>query len=129
MIPKPTGTKYVRHTFTDGELLEISRRMAQSQAQIREREDELKTAASTIKAEIAELEARMSQCGEYLRSGYMMKPKECYLEYSKTTVKYVDKETGEIIEERPMTEDEQLQLTGQRTDAEVLIRRDNDEGE
>jgi hypothetical protein len=98
--------------------------MAQAQAQIREREDELKTVSSTIRAEIAELEAQMSQRGEKLRSGYTMMAKECYLEYTKTTVKYVDKETGEILEERPLTEDEQLQLTGERTDAEKLIRRD-----
>ena len=36
----------------------------------------------------------------------------------------VDKDTGEILEERPMTQEEQLQLTEHRTDAETLIRQD-----
>ncbi len=34
----------------------------------------------------------------------------------------VIKDTGEILEERPMTQDEQLRLGGVRMDAEQVIR-------
>ena len=38
-------------------------------------------------------------------------------------MKYVDKETGEILEERSMTQDEQLRLSDVRIDAEDIIRQ------
>ena len=109
-----TETKYVKHTFTDAELLVISRKMANAHNVIREKDDILKSFASTIKADIAQQEAVIHQCSEYIRTGYEMKQKECNLKYEveNCMVKYIDKDTGEVIETRPMSEDEQLNLAG-----------------
>lgn len=52
-----------------------------------------------------------------------MRPREADVNYEKGIVKFLDKETGEIIEERPMTQDEQLRLNSIATDAEKIIRQ------
>ena len=87
----------------------------------------MQKSSEEIKAEIAEQEGIMNKCAEKLRSGYEMRSRQCNVTYDKNIVKYIDKETGEVLEERPMTEDEQLRLTGQRIDAEQIIRQAREE--
>ncbi len=43
-----------------------------------------------------------------------MRPVEANVTYEKGVVKYVDKDTGEILEERPMTQEEQMRLTDEK---------------
>jgi hypothetical protein len=118
-----TQTIYVKYTFTDKESLDLSRKMARAEAAINEKMDELKSVSTTIKADIAVQEGILHSCAEKLRSGYEMRPREAELKYEKGVVKFIDKETGEVLEERPMTQDEQLGLTSKRTDAETIIRQ------
>ncbi len=125
-----TKTLWQRHTFTDKERLQLASQMAQAEAVIRAKKDELKSISDSIKADISAQEAIMHSCGEKLRSGFAEVPKQCDVSYVKGIVKYIDKDTGEILEERPMTEAEQLELSDHREDAENLIRRDrqNEDG-
>jgi hypothetical protein len=116
-------TRYVKHIFCDKELLELSRKMTGALSCIEEKADELKTASASIKAEIAEQEAILHGCADKLKTGYDMRPRQCTVTYENNNVRYIDKETGEILEEHPMTEDEQLRLTGVRIDAEDIIRQ------
>lgn len=122
-----TETIYVKYVFTDKELLEMSRRMARAEAAINEKMDELKSVSTTIKADIATQEGILHSCAEKLRSGYEMRLKEVEVKYEKGIVKYVDKDSGEILEERPMTQEEQLRLSGTRIDADKIIRESSKE--
>ena len=120
-------TVWVKHVLTDGETIDLAQKMARAEATIAEKSDTLRSVMSAIKAEITTQEGILHSCAERLRSGYEMRPKEADLKYESGIVKYVDKETGEIIQERPMTKDEQLKLTGKVTDAEDIIRQASEE--
>ncbi len=123
-----TETIYVKHQFSSEENLILAQKMARAEATIREKEDTLKSVATTIKAEIATEEGILHSCAEKLRSGYEMRPRECNLKYEQGLVVYVDKETGEILEKRSMTQEEQLRLSGTAVDAEQVIRQAREEG-
>jgi len=122
-------TIYVKHIFTDKEQLELARKMARAEAVINEKTDELKSATTAIKADIAIQEGILHSSSEKLRSGYEMRQREAQVLYKDGIAKFLDKETGEVLEERPLTEDEQLRLTGKRVDAEELVRQDEDDNE
>ena len=127
MVRNLTETVWVKHEFNDGESMELGRRMAMAESLIAEKSDTLKSVTTAIKAEIAAQEEILHSCAEKLRSGYEMRPQEADVKYESGVVKYVDKDTGEILKERPMTKDEQLKLTEQATDAEDIIREASEE--
>lgn len=108
-----TETKYAKHEFTTAEIMRIGQDLAQAEAKKRERQDTLKSVSSSIKAEIDAEDAVMHKCGEKIRSGYEMRPHECKVEYlaDDMKVRYIDVETGEIIEERLMSKEEQMKLS------------------
>lgn len=124
-----TETIYTKHVFTDKEQLELARKMARAEAVISEKTDELKSATTTIKADIAIQEGILHSSSEKLRSGYEMRQREALVVYKDGIAKFLDKETGELLEERPLSEDEQLRLTGKRVDAEKLVRQDEEDSE
>lgn len=126
-----TQTIYVKYTFNDKELLELSRKMAGAEAAIDRKMEELKSVSTTIKADIAVQEGILHSSAEKLRSGYEMRPREANVKYEKGVIKYVDKETGEILEERPMTQEEQLRLNSNSVirDAEDIIRESEEDEE
>jgi len=117
----------VKHVLTGDEVMDLAQKMARAEASISEKTDQLKSVSTTIKAEITTQEGILHNCAEKLRSGYEMRPREADVSYEKGIVKYVDKETGEIIEERQMTQDEQLRLNANMTDAEQIIRQAREE--
>ncbi len=108
-----TETKYVKHDFTPAELVAISQQMAQAEAKKREKQDDLKAIKSSLTAEIDQAESVIHTCAEKIRSGYEMRPHECKVEYILDDLKgrFIDIETGELLEERLMTKDEQLKLS------------------
>jgi hypothetical protein len=53
----------------------------------------------------------------------------CIVKYSGKIAIFTDKQTGEIIEKRELTEEEQLRLASQWKDAEEIIREDNEKNE
>jgi hypothetical protein len=48
---------------------------------------------------------------------------ECSVVYNGGMTKYYSTESGELVEEHQTSEEEQLMLTGNRTDAEKIIRQ------
>ncbi len=122
-----TQTIYVKYIFTDPESLDLSRKMAGAVASISERMDELKSVSTTIKADITVQEGILNSCAEKLRSGYEMRPIECDVKYDNGMAKFTNIASGEIVEERPMTQDEQMRLNERRIDAEVIIRQSREE--
>jgi uncharacterized FlaG/YvyC family protein len=134
MVRNLTETVWVKHEYNDEESMDLGRRMAMAESLIAEKSDTLKSVTTAIKsvttaikAEIAAQEEILHSCAEKLRSGYEMRPQEADVKYESGVVKYVDKDTGEILKERPMTKDEQLKLTEQVTDAEDIIREASEE--
>ena len=122
-----TETIWIKCVLTNDEIVELAQKMARAEATVSEKSDQLKSVSTTIKAEITTQEGILHSCAEKLRSGYEMRPKETDVSYEKGIVKFVDKKTGEILEERPMTQDEQLRLNSTRIDAEEIIRQANEE--
>jgi hypothetical protein len=122
-----THTVYIKHTFIDKEIIDLSHKMASAEATINRKMEELKSVTTTIKADIAIQEGILHSNAEKLRSGYEMRPIEANVKYDKGIVTYFNKESGEVYEERPMTPDEQLRLTGKAIDAEEIIREDNED--
>ena len=122
-----TETIWLKHVFSGDEIFALAQKMARAEANINEKSDQLKSVSIAIKAEIATQEGILHSSAEKLRSGYEMRPTEADVKYEKGIVKYVDKETGEIIEERPMTQEEQLRLSPAWVDAEKVIQQARDE--
>lgn len=122
MIGDTIETIYIKHIFSGEESMSLAQKMASAEATISRKMEELKSVTTTIKADMASQEGVLHSCAEKLRSGYEMRPVEANVKYEKGIVKYVDRDTGEILEERPMTQDEQLRMMGERIDAEKIIR-------
>lgn len=107
-----TETIYSKYEFSGEELLKLSRQMARAEQIISDKADALKSVTTQIKAEIAAQEEIMHSCAEKVRSGYEMHPHQCEIKYilESGMAQYVDIDSGEIIQERTMTKDEQLKL-------------------
>ena len=123
-----TDVMWVRYIFTNEENTVLAQQMARAEAVISEKADTLRSVSASIKAEIATQEGILHSCAEKLRSGYEMRPQEVDLkyDYQNAVIQKLDKITGEILEERPMTKDEQLKLVETNvpgTDAEDIIRQ------
>lgn len=126
-----TQTVYVKHEFTQAEKLDIANKMAWAENAISEKMDNLKSYTQTIKGEIAIQEEISHNCAGKLRSGYEMVPREATPKYESGVVKLVDCETGEVLEERPMTKDEQLRLSNSLNADDVIkeIEKEFDDSE
>ena len=126
-----TETIFTRKVFTDKELIDLGRKLSSAERKIREKEDELKTASTTIKADIAGLEAIINGAAAKLEAGYEMIDKECALRYEGGKAKYYDIDTGEFLQERELRSGEQMNITGAGTftDAEKIIRAANEQEE
>lgn len=107
-----TETVYAKYEFTNTELLALSQEMAQAASKKKGSEDQLKSVQSSIKADINAEDAIINRCAEKISNGYEMKPYTCSRRYQaeRKIVEFVDTETGEVIQTRPMTKDEQFRF-------------------
>src|SRR4030042_946511 len=121
-----TETRYTKHQFNNEEKVEIANRMLKAEASVEEKLAEGETFKQSAKADIARYEGEIAGCKEKLRSGYESIPIQCTLKYLDGNVVYFSKQTGEIVDKRPMTEAEQMKLAGGFTDAEQIIRADSE---
>lgn len=117
----------VKRPYEDKEMIEYSHNIADALGVITEKELELKEFASEIKSAIAEQDDIVTACAVKIRMGYEMIPVECVVTYDKNIVTFVSKETGEIVEQREITEEEQMRLTSKWVDAEQVIRESSEE--
>jgi hypothetical protein len=117
----------VKRPYTDKEIVAYSRIMAEAIKAIAEKGAELKAFASSIKDEIAGQESILNDCAARVNMGYEMTPVTCFVKYDGKIATFTNKETGEIVEQRELTEEEQLRLTSGWKDAEQIIREDSKE--
>jgi len=84
---------------------------------------DLKEKSKAVSGEIGEQESLISSILSKYHNGFEVKNVECKATYLDGEVTFTDALTGEIVEQRAMTEEEQLQLSEGRIDAEDIIRQ------
>lgn len=87
-------------------------------ADLKEKEKEKKEQISAQQSNI------LSLIGQY-QVGYTMENVECSVSYEGNVVKFTDIKTGEIVDKHELSDEEQLQLSENRTDMEDIIREDS----
>ena len=87
--------------------------------------EEHKEAMKALKDEIDAQHDVVKEIMDAYKKGYISKTIECYAKYEDGEVTFTNAKTGEIVEQRPMNEDEQLQLPKHIRDAEAFIREVN----
>jgi hypothetical protein len=124
-----TKTIQIKVPFTDAQIKELLQQISDADVVISEKNDELADLKEQEKALKEQIEGQhdiMSQlCAQY-RLGSTLRNVECNVSYDKGIAKYTDVETGEVVDEHPITESEQLFLNEGKIirDAEDLIRED-----
>lgn len=122
-----TKTIEVKTPLTEKEKDELLKQISSARKVIREQEDNLKAFREDVKEECEKQEAIIDESCDRYEKGFTTKLIKATVVYDKDIATFYDAETGEKVEERPMTYAEQLSLTDNKTvmDAEEFIRRAN----
>jgi hypothetical protein len=106
---------------------EILKTISDADAEAERLEVELKLHQKEQKDLIDQQNAIAREALNIYRKGFTVKEVKATVKYEKDIATFYDVETGEKVEERPMTHAEQLSLTSNQTiqDAEEFIRRAN----
>jgi hypothetical protein len=104
---------------------EILKTISDADAEAERLEVALKQYQKEQKDLIGEQDAIRRQALEVYRKGFTVKEVKCTVVYDKNIATFYDVESGEKVDERPMTYAEQLSLTTPKTiqDADEFIRR------
>jgi hypothetical protein len=122
-----TQTVWVKIPYTNEQKIEFADAMVQADSMINDKHDELKAIQDDYKEQIKVLEVAFHDAALKYKKGYDEVKKDCIPTYEGNIVRYADKDTGEIVEEREMTEAEQLRLSAKLIDAEEVIRQSHKE--
>ena len=109
--------EYLKCQLTEKEKTELSAKIAKAISDRAGAEAKLKEVNTSIKAQIAKLEAEISEKALQINNGYEYRNVECRMEkdYRLGTVTLTRLDTGEVIRERPMTaEERQMELPGDK---------------
>lgn len=118
-----------KKNYTDKEIMSYSRNMAEALGIIDSIAIELKEFTAQKKDEIEGQETIVNDCAARIRAGYEMIPVECKVTYEGNIATFIEKSTGEIVEKREITEEEQLRLNSNWVDAERVIKEANEKEE
>lgn len=121
-----TQTIDVKRDYTDKEIAEFGRIMAESYGVIARKQEELKEFSTVIKAAIEEEQNTIGANAVKIREGYERVPVVCSVVYENGQATFTNKQTGEIVLQRPITEEEQLRMSTGWKDAEEVIREDSE---
>ena len=108
-MPKREIVKeFLKCILTEKETREIAQNLAVAVMSKDEAEGALKSAQTQIKSKIALHEAELTSFAEKLRSGFEMRNVECEVDadYELGKVTIIRLDTGEIVRERTMSNDE-----------------------
>ena len=106
-------TRPLRCVLTDAERIAAGRKLAEKCAELQRTEEERKSVASEYKARLDRMTAERNELADKVTSGEEVRRVACelVLDYDKLTAQCIREDTGEIIEERPLSEAEkQMQL-------------------
>jgi CHASE3 domain sensor protein len=111
---------------------ELLRKISDAYKVIAEKDSEIESHKDFIKDLKEQIDAEVSKVKLVIAvydKGFESRMVECVAEYKDGRAKFTDVHTGEIVEDREMTEAEQLQLSNGWIDAENIIRADNEESD
>ena len=120
-----TETRHLTRVFTPSEREQFVQEMFREENSIAEQQANLDAYKEQVKAEIGQHEANLLVIKNKLRIGNEQTPVQCIVKYDDGKAKYYRKDTGEFIDERPMSDREQMSLAGGFIDAEQIIRADS----
>jgi hypothetical protein len=118
-----------KRPISDTEKNELLAKIVESDAIITDLVLELKEYTTKKKDSIEQERMNISRCCQLARDGFENVTYECTVDYANNITKFTDIHTGEIVEEHPTTEEEQLRLSGKVIDAEDIIREDSKEND
>ncbi len=105
--------EYLKCLLTEKEKTELSAKIAKAISDRACAEAKLKEVSASIKAQIAQLDAEISEKALQINNGYEYRNVECRMDkdYRLGSVTITRLDTGEVIRERPMTaEERQMEL-------------------
>lgn len=112
LVPKPvtrnTRKKLVDCELTDTEIAEAAQEMVKARDELAAKAEELKAFKEEHKEEVSVIKARESHFAGMVRDKVEPRDLECeiILDYEQETYTAIRKDTGETVEERPMTSSE-----------------------
>ncbi len=113
MIEREKTKRYLRYTFNDDEKKELAKEMAQAVVERDTATAEMETVKAQFEGRITKAEGEITLNAGKINSGYEMRHIECEVtkDYKKGRVTVVRLDTGELVEDRPMTgEEKQVQI-------------------
>lgn len=120
---------WVKKEFTPEQKIELGEKMADADERLSGKEAELDSATEAFKDRRKTLESEMTTISQELheharkfRQGYEEIHVECTVKYEGNRKLSYAKDTGALVEDREMTEAEQMRLSGNMVDAEAVIR-------
>ena len=117
--------EYLKCHLTEKEKTELSAKIAKAISDRSSAEAKLKEVSASIKAQIAQLDAEISEKALQINNGYEYRNVECRMDkdYRLGTVTITRLDTGEVIRERPMTaEERQMELLGEKKEKRVRTK-------
>ena len=117
--------EYLKCLLTEKEKTELSAKIAKAISDRASAEAKLKEVGASIKAQIAQLDAEISEKALQINNGYEYRNVECRMDkdYRLGSVTITRLDTGEVIRERPMTaEERQLELPGGKKEKPLKTR-------
>ena len=117
--------EYLKCHLTEKEKTELSAKIAKAISDRSSAEAKLKEVSASIKAQIAQLDAEISEKALQINNGYEYRNVECRMDkdYRLGSVTITRLDTGEVIRERPMTaEERQMELPGEKKEKPVRTK-------
>ena len=107
---RQTETKRnLKYEFHDSEKLEMGKEMAGLDREIKLLEEEKKAAMSSFKSRIDEKESRRTRLSNCVADGFEFRDIDCKIKYNSPkdgTKQIIRKDTGEVVDDVPMTTEE-----------------------
>ena len=100
--------EYLRYDFTPDELRKMGLDMANAAQKVRVIDDQFKAAKENFKDKIAKEELIVKQSSWHISQGFEMRDIECekLINYKKGIVTFTRLDTGEVVEERDIRDEE-----------------------
>jgi uncharacterized FlaG/YvyC family protein len=117
--------EYLKCQLTEKEKTELSAKIAKAISDRASAEAKLKEVSASIKAQIAQLDAEISEKALQINNGYEYRNVECRMDkdYRLGSVAITRLDTGEVIRERPMTaEERQMELPGNKKEKQAKTK-------
>ena len=113
---------HFKKPLTKEEKIALFQQASDARMKLFEKQEELDAQKDAFKAFKEEQEKIIDTCFTQFKSGYKIETIECQVTYQDKIATYTNVKTGEIVEEKPIDENEQLALNNGRIDAENIIR-------